>query len=114
MQINRDVSQQKISLFSGTFRPIPKNASVPISSFSLGDWGQVEEDSGIIEILPGLLSHLEKDPSIVMVLFLGDLAYDFIGEKYFSMLEYIEPITSRICFMATPGNHDYVYHEDSF
>ena len=30
------------------------------------------------------------------------------------MLKYIEPISSNICFMTTPGNHDYSYHLDTF
>lgn len=61
-----------------------------------------------------MVAAIESDPAIVLVLFLGDLAYDIIGEKYIAMLKYIQPITSRICFMVTPGNHDYIYHEDSF
>ena len=49
-----------------------------------------------------------------MVIFLGDIAYDFVGEKYISMLKYMQPITSRVCFMVTPGNHDYTDHQDAF
>jgi hypothetical protein len=29
------------------------------------------------------------------------------------MLIHIEPITSQIIWLVTPGNHDTVYHEDS-
>ena len=47
-----------------------------------------------------------------MAIFLGDIAYDFIGDKYDSMLKYMQPITSRICFMAIPGNRDTVHHKD--
>lgn len=57
---------------------------------------------------------MEEDKSIVLVLFLGDLAYDLVGEKYRDILIYLQPLLSRVCFMATPGNHDYVYHADSF
>ena len=48
-----------------------------------------------------------------MAIFLGDIAYDFFGDKYKSMLKYMQPMTSRICFMATPGNHDTIHHEDA-
>ena len=56
------------------------------------------------------MSQIQKNSNIVMVIFLGDIAYDFVGEKYISMLKYMQPITSRVCFMVTPGNHDYTDH----
>lgn len=50
----------------------------------------------------------------MMVLFTGDLAYDLQGPKYYSMLKYLQPLTSQVAFVATPGNHDTLYHEDTF
>jgi hypothetical protein len=32
---------------------------------------------------------------------------------YIQMLQYLQPITSSIPIIATPGNHESVYHEDS-
>ena len=58
-----------------------------------------------------MLALLEEDKDVCLTIFLGDIAYDFVGEKYFAMLKKIEPLSSRIAFMATPGNHDYLYHE---
>ena len=60
------------------------------------------------------MADIQTNQNIILLIFLGDLAYDFMGEKYVSMLKYMEPITSRISVMVTPGNHDYIYHEDSF
>ena len=48
-----------------------------------------------------------------MAIFLGDIAYKLQGDQYISMLKYMQPMTSRICFMATPGNHDTVHHKDA-
>ena len=58
-----------------------------------------------------MMASLQADPEISLVIFLGDLAYDFVGEKYFRMLVKMQPLTSRVCFMVTPGNHDYIYHQ---
>lgn len=52
------------------------------------------------------MKDVEANPDLKLILFLGDIAYDLIGDKYISMLKYIEPLTSRMAFMVTPGNHD--------
>lgn len=48
-----------------------------------------------------------------MLVFGGDLAYDFQGQMYIDILKYLQPITSQIVTLGTPGNHESVYHEDS-
>lgn len=39
------------------------------------------------------------------MLFGGDLAYDFEGQMYIKMLKYLQPLTSRIVTIVSPGNH---------
>ncbi len=48
-----------------------------------------------------------------MLIFGGDLAYDFEGIMYIDILKYLQPLTSQIPIICAPGNHDSVYHEDS-
>ena len=40
-----------------------------------------------------------------MMIFGGDLAYDFEGQMYIDILKYLQPITSQIVTIGTPGNH---------
>ena len=49
-----------------------------------------------------------------MLLFTGDIAYDLQGLHYRSMFKTIEPISSQIVFMVTPGNHDTLKHADTY
>lgn len=65
-------------------------------------------------MLPCLVRKLQENKNVVMMIFTGDLAYDLQGPLYYSMLKHIEVITSRIVFMVTPGNHDTLYHADTF
>lgn len=82
-----------------------------------GDWGiipeEVQKEKNYIPILPSLMKTVNESESINLLLFLGDLAYDFAGEKYKEMLVYMQAITSIMCFMTSAGNHDNVYHLDT-
>ena len=59
------------------------------------------------------MKDIEINLRLRFVIFFGDIGYVFIGEKYISMLKYIEPLTSRMAFMTTPGNHD-TLNEDAY
>ena len=50
----------------------------------------------------------------MLILFTGDIAYDLSGDKYYSMLKYIDVITAKIVFMVIPGNHDTQHYGDTF
>lgn len=64
--------------------------------------------------MPCLITQLNQNTNIVLIIFTGDLAYDLQGPKYYSMLKYIQPLTSQLTLMAIPGNHDTLYHADTF
>lgn len=64
--------------------------------------------------MPCLLKKIEQNKEIILLIFTGDIAYDLQGPKYYSMLKYIEPISSKIAVIAAPGNHDTLYHADTF
>lgn len=49
-----------------------------------------------------------------MLLFTGDMGYDLQGPHYRSMLNMIAEISSKMVFMVIPGNHDTLYHDDTF
>lgn len=55
--------------------------------------------------MPSLKKTLKDNQNIGMMVFGGDLAYDFEGQMYIDMLKYLQPITSQIVTMGTPGNH---------
>lgn len=55
--------------------------------------------------MPSLKKTLKDNPNIGMMIFGGDLAYDFEGQMYIDMLKYLQPITSQIVTIGTPGNH---------
>ena len=55
-----------------------------------------------------------QNSNIKMLLFTGDMAYDLQGPHYRSMFKTIEPISSRLVFMVTPGNHDTLKHADTY
>lgn len=52
----------------------------------LGDWGiisqDIEKSKGYIPVFGSIYNRLQWDDNLVLVLFLGDLAYDLVGEKY--------------------------------
>jgi hypothetical protein len=116
----REVKLNRTQLFEGRFRAFWQPHGFHLSPkeiLVMGDWGEIGEEGekkGYVPTLPSMINHLEGNPRVCLALFMGDLAYDFRGTKYFSMLRYIQSITSRVAFMVTPGNHDYVYHEDAF
>ena len=55
--------------------------------------------------MPSLKKTLKDNQNIGMMVFGGDLAYDFEGQMYIDMLKYLQPITSQIVTIGTPGNH---------
>lgn len=80
-----------------------------LSFFFLADWGliteKVEKELGYKDVMPSLKKTLKDNKNIGMMIFGGDLAYDFEGQTYIDMLKYLQPITSQIVTIATPGNH---------
>jgi len=60
-----------------------------------------------------MLKNLKDNKQLGLLIFGGDLAYDFEGQMYIDMLKYLQPLTSSIVTIVTPGNHESVYHEDS-
>lgn len=104
-----------IALFNGTFR-LPYYES-SFQTLVIGDWGEIREygkKKGFLDPLPCILQKVEENSNLVMIIFTGDLAYDLQGSKYYSMLKYMQPLTSKITFVAAPGNHDTLYHADTF
>ena len=114
----QDVSKNYYSyqtLFNATFR-LPYY-SIKQKVIVIGDWGILTDvgfKKGYTDIMPCLLGKVQEDPSISMTIFTGDMAYDLKGDKYYNMLKYISTITSKMVFMVTPGNHDTLYHNDTF
>lgn len=103
------------TLFTGSLR-LPYYES-SFQAVVIGDWGQITEigrKKGYVDPMQCLLKKIEENLNIVMVIFTGDIAYDLQGPKYESMLAYLQPVTSRLVFFATPGNHDTLYHADTF
>lgn len=58
--------------------------------------------------MPSLKKTLKDNPNIGMMIFGGDLAYDFEGQMYIDTLKYLQPITSQIVTIGTPGNPESV------
>ena len=83
----------------------------------ISDWGQLTSlgiSKGYYDVKPCLIKEITNNPQLSMAFFLGDLAYDLQGPLYYSMLKHIEFITIKMVFMVTPGNHDTLYHSDTF
>ena len=98
-------------LYTAFYRAVPTSKRTSLKFITLGDWGQIDQSkTETLPNMPYLKDFIDNDIDIKMIVFLGDIAYDFNREKYKPMLKYIEPITSRIAFMVSPGNHEYVYH----
>ena len=60
------------------------------------------------------MQQILENKNISMIIFTGDMAYDLQGPQYRSMLEMIAPFSCQVVFMVTPGNHDTLYHADTY
>lgn len=95
---------------SYSLRVLSKFARGKFRALVLGDWGLLDNRTREIyyDIFPCLLKTIE-DSQIVMTLFMGDLGYELTDEngvRYKQSLQALEPVTSIMPFMLSPGNHD--------
>mgnify|MGYP001019864511 CR=1 FL=1 len=91
-------------------RVLNKFTSESFKSMVIGDWGLLDNETKTkyYDVFPCLQRGIE-DSRVVMMMFLGDLAYELTDDncqKYRSMMEAIENFTSVVPFMVSPGNHD--------
>lgn len=93
-----------------TLRLISKFLTGDFKALVVGDWGILDEISKEIyyDIMPCLYEKI-KDEKIMMWIYLGDIGYEMIDDncqRYEQVLKAIEPITSTVPYVTTPGNHD--------
>ena len=108
---------EKLVLFKGTFRLPVMGGARAMDVIVIGDWAvltQIGLDKGYVNVLPCLMQQVSENQDIRMVVFTGDMAYDLQGKFYRPMLEMISELSSKMAFMVTPGNHDTLYHADTF
>lgn len=91
-------------------RVISKFIKTKWKALVVGDWGLLDEQARKIyyDVFP-CLQKVIADQEVVMLLFLGDLAYELTDgncKKYRDLLVALEPYTSLMPFAVNPGNHD--------
>ena len=113
--ISANSSSQDILLFASSLRS-PSFGPTALTVF--GDWGVMSNFSKQSDlsqpITECLMKEVEGRKEIRVMLLLGDLAYDLEGSSYVSFFKYLQPFSSQLALLMTPGNHESIKHKDIF
>lgn len=115
--ITANLDSQDILLFSSKLRS-PSFKGAPTALTVFGDWGVMSNFSKQSQlsqpITECLMKEVEGRKEIRLMLLLGDLAYDLEGSSYISFFKYLQPFSSQLALLLTPGNHESIKHKDIF